>query len=140
MSFLLTGLFFLMGTSNSNAQELARGTANPYISIAQSFNVPAYALGHFDQAEVKAELLETLLALKPLIGHGASQAQELQFAYLNKVYGDVADLSIAVEISLLKRLEEMKDSKFLAGVQNQTKTTSTQQLAGLYNQTITQLQ
>ena len=140
MSFMLTGFFFLMGMNSSNAQlALARGTNNPHTSIAQSFGVAAYQLGHFDQAEVIPALEGILTPIKPLIGHGASQLQELTYAYVSKVLVDVQQ-DIAVEISLLTRLEELKNSKFLAGPMNQTKTNPTAQLAALYNGVISELQ
>ena len=134
MSFLLTGLFFLVGLNSTNAQQSAGGGANPYTGIAQAFGVTAYPLGTFDQAT------DILIPLKPLIGHGASQAQELKYAYLSTVLADVGAYSIAVEISLLKRLEELKDSKHLGGTMNQTKINPTAQLAALYNETVNALQ
>jgi hypothetical protein len=140
MSFMLTGFFFLMGMNSSNAQLAnAGGTNNPYTSIAQSFGVAAYPLGHFDQAEVIPALEGIITPLKPLIGHGASQLQELTYAYVSKVFVDVQQ-DVAVEISLLTRLEEMKDSKFLAVPMNQTKFNPTAQLAALYNSVVAELQ
>ena len=140
MTFMLAGFFFLLGVNNSNAQiATAGGTNNPHTSIAQSFGVAAYPLGHFDQAEVVPALEGILTPLKPLIGHGASQLQELTYAYVSKVFVDVQQ-DVAVEISLLKRLEEMKNSKFLAGPMNQTKNSPTSQLAALYNSVIAELQ
>ena len=140
MSFLLTGLFFLVGLNSTNAQQSAGGGANPYTGIAQAFGVAAYPLGTFDQATTVTTLTDILIPLKPLIGHGASQAQELKYAYLSTVLADVGAYSIAVEISLLKRLEELKDSKHLGGAMNQTKINPTAQLAALYNETVNALQ
>lgn len=140
MSFLLTGLFFLVGLNSTNAQQLARGTANPYTGIAQSFGVTAYPLGNFQQPEVVTALQNVLIPIKPLIGHGASQAQELKYAYVSLVLTDVEQSSIAVEISLLKRLEEMKNSKHISGAMNQTKSNPTNQLANLYNEIVNELQ
>ena len=140
MSFLLTGLFFLVGLNSTNAQQSAGGGANPYTGIAQAFGVTAYPLGTFDQATTVTTLTDILIPLKPLIGHGASQAQELKYAYLSTVLADVGAYSIAVEISLLKRLEELKDSKHLGGAMNQTKINPTAQLAALYNETVNALQ
>lgn len=140
VSFLLTGLFFLVGLNSTNAQQSAGGGANPYTGIAQAFGVTAYPLGTFDQATTVTTLTDILIPLKPLIGHGASQAQELKYAYLSTVLADVGAYSIAVEISLLKRLEELKDSKHLGGTMNQTKINPTAQLAALYNETVNALQ
>jgi hypothetical protein len=140
MSFLLTGLFFLVGANSANAQQLARGTANPYTGIAQSFGVTAYELGHFDQAEVITALQNVLTPIKPLIGHGASEAQELEYAYVSAVLADVEGSSIAVEISLLKRLDEMKNNKHLNGPMNKLNNNGTVQLANLYNETVNELQ
>jgi hypothetical protein len=140
LSFMLTGFFLLMGMNSSNAQQSsAAGTNNPNASIAQSFGVTAYPLGHFNQDEVIPALEGIITPLKPLIGHGASQLQELTYAYVSKVFGDVQQ-DIAVEISLLKRLEEVKNSKFLSGTMNQTKNNPTAQLAALYNSVVAELQ
>lgn len=140
LSFILSGFFFLMGVNSSNAQMAsAAGTTNPKTSIAQSFGVAAYQLGHFNQDEVIPALEGIITPLKPLIGHGASQLQELTYAYVSKVYADVQQ-DVAVEISLLTRLEELKNSKFLSGTMNQTKNNSTTQLAALYNSVIAELQ
>ena len=122
------------------AQQSAGGGANPYTGIAQAFGVTAYPLGTFDQATTVTTLTDILIPLKPLIGHGASQAQELKYAYLSTVLADVGAYSIAVEISLLKRLEELKDSKHLGGTMNQTEINPTAQLAALYNETVNALQ
>ena len=62
VSFLLTGLFFLVGLNSTNAQQSAGGGANPYTGIAQAFGVTAYPLGTFDQATTC--LLYTSLILK----------------------------------------------------------------------------
>lgn len=140
MSFLLTGLFFLVGVNNTSAQQVASGGVNPHTGIAQAFGVTAYPLGTFDQAATVETIKGILIPLKPLIGHGATQAQELQYAYLSAVLTDVGAYSIAVEISLLKRLEELKDSKHLSGALNQTKFDPTTQLANLYNQTVNAIQ
>jgi len=137
---MLPGLFFLVGLNSTNAQQTAGGGANPYTGIAQAFGVTAYPLGTFDQATTVTILKDILIPLKPLIGHGASQAQELKYAYLSVVLTDVETSSIAVEISLLKRLEEMKNSKHLGGAMNQTKINPTAQLANLYNETVNALQ
>jgi len=64
----------------------------------------------------------------------------LKYAYLSTVLADVGAYSIAVEISLLKRLEELKDSKHLGGTMNQIKINPTAQLAALYNETVNALQ
>ena len=85
VSFLLTGLFFLVGLNSTNAQQSAGGGANPYTGIAQAFGVTAYPLGTFDQATTVTTLTDILIPLKPLIGHGATQAQELKYAYLSTV-------------------------------------------------------
>ncbi len=140
VSFLLTGLFFLVGLNSTNAQQAASGGVNPHTGIAQAFGVTAYPLGTFDQAATVETITGILIPLKPLIGHGATQAQELQYAYLSAVLTDVGTYSIAVEISLLKRLEELKDSKHLTGALNQTKFNPTTQLANLYNQTVNAIQ
>ena len=140
LALMLTGFFFLLSVNSSSAQVAsAGGTNNPHTSIAQSFGVTAYPLGHFDQAEVIPALEGIITPLKPLIGHGASQLQELTYAYVSKVFVDVQQ-DVAVEISLLKRLEEMKSSKFLSGTMNQTKINPTSQLAGLYNSVVAELQ
>ena len=107
VSFLLTGLFFLVGLNSTNAQQSAGGGANPYTGIAQAFGVTAYPLGTFDQATTVTTLTDILIPLKPLIGHGASQAQELKYAYLSTVLADVGAYSIAVEISLLKKQKKL---------------------------------
>lgn len=140
MSFLLTGLFFLVGLNNTSAQQTASGGVNPHVGIAQAFGVTAYPLGTFDPAATVETIKEILIPLKPLIGHGATPAQELQFAYLSAILTDVAGSSIAVEISLLTRLEELKGSKHLSGAMNQTKFNPTTQLANLYNQTVNAIQ
>ncbi|MDZ4748689.1 MAG: hypothetical protein SH808_09395 [Saprospiraceae bacterium] len=140
MSFLLTGIFFLVGLNSANAQQTASGGVNPHTGIAQAFGVTAYPLGTFDQASTVETIKGILIPLKPLIGHGATDAQELQYAYLSAVLTDVGTYSIAVEISLLKRLEELKDSKHLSGALNQTKFNPTTQLANLYNQTVNAIQ
>jgi hypothetical protein len=140
MSFLLTGLFFLAGLNSTSAQQAASGGVNPHTNIALSYGVTAQPLGTFDPASTIETLHGIVFPLRPLIGHGATQAQELQFAYLNAVLTDVEYSSIAVEISLLKRLDELKESKHLAGSINQTKFNATTQLANLYNQTVNALQ
>jgi hypothetical protein len=140
VSFLLTGLFFLVGMNSTNAQQTASGGVNPHTGIAQAFGVTAYPLGTFDPTSTVETITGILIPLKPLIGHGASHAQELQYAYLSAVLTDVGAYSIAVEISLLKRLEELKDSKHLTGALNQTKFDPTTQLANLYNQTVNAIQ
>ena len=140
MSFLLTGLFFLVGLNNTSAQQTASGGVNPHTGIAQAFGVTAYPLGTFDPAATVETIKGIIIPLRPLIGHSATQAQELQFAYLSAILTDVGNSSIAVEISLLTRLEELKDSKHLTGAMNQTKFNPTTQLANLYNQTVNAIQ
>ncbi len=140
VSFLFTGLFFLVSLNNTNAQQIASGGVNPHIGIAQAFGVTAYPLGTFDQASTVETIKDILIPLKPLIGHGASQAQELQYAYLSAVLTDVGTYSIAVEISLLKRLQELKSSKHLSGPLNQANFNPTTLLANLYNQTVIAIQ
>lgn len=141
LAFMLTGFFFLLGMNNASAQlATAKGNLNnPYTSIAQSFGVTAYPLGQFDQAEVIEALDGIMTPIKPLLGHGASQAQELKYEYVSAVLNDV-NHDVAVEISLLTRLQELKDSKHIAGPMNQTKVNPTQQLAALYNEVVNELQ
>jgi len=140
VSFLLIGLFFLVGLNNTNAQSTAAGLNNPYTSIAQAFGVTAYQLGTFEETHTKDALLAMLTPIKPLIGHNATPAQELLYQYGTLVLTDVGTYSIAPEISLLKRLQEMKNSKHLSGAMNQTKIDPTAQLANLYNQVVTAIQ
>lgn len=140
MSFLLTGLFFLVGLNNTEAQQSARGTANPYTAIAQSFGVAAYPLGTFEQTAVKTALENILTTIRPLLENGASQTQRLTYEYVSRVLSDV-NYNIAVEISLLKRLEEMKRSKNLIIPNNQVGSYQHgSQLVTLYNNTVNELQ
>lgn len=140
VTFLLAGFFFLVGLNNTNAQQAARGTANPYPEIAQSFDVTAYSLGHFDPTSTVIALEAIMTPIKPTIGYGASHADELKYAYLSAIVSDVKGASIAVEISLLKRLEELKNNKHLGGTLNTTQGNSTSQLRNLYNNTVSSIQ
>lgn len=142
VTFLLAGFFFLVGLNNTNAQQAARGTANPYPEIAESFDVTAYDLGHFDPNSSVDALTAIMVTLKPTLGPGASDADQLKYAYLSAIVSDVQGSSIAVEISLLTRLEELKSNKqhiggtsnLLQGGQQYT------QLTNLYNTTVSSLQ
>ncbi len=141
LSFMLTGFMFLLGTNDSQAQNLARGTQNPHLDIAQSFGVLGYALGHFDRDEAIAALTAIGTELKPIIQqHGGTQYQKMKYAYVSNVLTDVQTYSIAVEISILKRLDELKKSgKFVGGGAGNTLTGSTSpQYAGLYNEVVSQ--
>ena len=139
VTFLLAGFFFLVGLNSTNAQQTARGISNPYPEIAQSFGVTAYDLGHFAPSSTITALEGIMAPLKQSIGNGASDQEELKFAYVSKVLSDVKGASIAVEISLLKRLDELKGNKHMSG-SNQTYMNQLPQLTSLYNEVVSSLQ
>jgi len=141
VTFLLAGFFFLVGLNNTNAQQVARGAANPYPEIAESFDVTAYDLGHFDPSSSVAALTAIMVTLKPALGPGASDADQLKYAYISAIVADVEGLAIAVEISLLTRLEELKSNKHIGGTSNQLQGGQQYtQLTNLYNSTVSSLQ
>jgi hypothetical protein len=140
VTFLLAGFFFLVGLNNTNAQQAARGTANPYPEIAESFDVTAYDLGHFDPASSVEALTAIMIPLKATLEQGGTHADELKYAYLSGIVSDVEGSSIAVEISLLTRLEGLKTNKHLGGTSNQVKGGQYTQLTNLYNSTVSSLQ
>ena len=140
VTFLLAGFFFLVGLNNTNAQEAARGTENPHQDIAQSFDVTAYELGHFDQNSSVAALTAIMEPLKVAIADGGTHADQLKYAYLSAIVSDVQGSGIAVEISLLTRLEELRTNKHLGGTSNQVHQNLNAQLTNLYNTTVSSLQ
>jgi hypothetical protein len=140
VTFLLAGFFFLVGLNNTNAQQAARGTANPYPEIAESFDVTAYDLGHFDPNSSVDALTAIMVTLKPTLGPGASDADQLKYAYLSAIVSDVQGSSIAVEISLLTRLEGLKSNKHLGGTMNKVHVDQYSQLTNLYNTIVSALQ
>lgn len=144
LSFLLTGLFFLLGMTNTSAQDSYKGTDNPHTAIAQYFTVTAYPLGHFQPNEVIQKLTGIITPLKQVIGQGnATQAQKLKYTYVTQVLSDV-QYHIAVEISLLKRLDELKKGKTIDKPADTAQTVlsqiSTSDLHNLYNEIVNQLQ
>jgi hypothetical protein len=140
VTFLLAGFFFLVGLNNTNAQQVARGAANPYPEIAESFDVTAYDLSHFDRDHAIEVLSGIYDPLRHLHGLGTHQ-EELQAEYIGNVLSDVKEAFIAVEISLLTRLEELKSNKHLGGTSNQLQGGQQYtQLTNLYNSTVSSLQ
>lgn len=139
VTFFLAGFFFLAGINTTNAQQLARGTDNPYPEIAESFDVTAYELDHFDRAHVIEVLEEIFAPLRHLHG-GGTHEQELQFAYLSGLIPDIKGLSVSTSISLLTRLEELKGNKHLVGQMNTTQMDSMDKLRDLYIQTVNAIQ
>jgi hypothetical protein len=139
--FVLTGMFFLVGISNSSAQDNAGGLDNPEIATAQQFNVTAYPIGTFDREEV-IEVLEGIAAdLKANNGHNPSITVQMKYKYISDVLQDVRAYSIAAEISLLKKLAKLKDSKILSGSNSSTTGgTPPAQFANLYNEVVNELQ
>ena len=140
VTFLLAGFFFLVGLNNTNAQQVARGAANPYPEIAESFDVTAYDLSHFDRDHAIEVLSGIYDPLRHLHGLGTHQ-EELQAEYIGNVLSDVKEAFIAVEISLLTRLEELKSNKHIGGTSNQLQGGQQYaQLTNLYNSTVSSLQ
>ena len=140
VTFLLAGFFFLVGISNTTAQQVARGADNPYPEIAETFDVTAYDLGHFDPASSAIALEAIMAPLKDELGQGATDYEELLYAYVSAVYSDVEGADIAVEIPLLKRLEEMTGNKHSGGSSNETTMNQIPQLTDLYNDVVSALQ
>ena len=89
VTFLLAGFFFLVGISNTTAQQVARGAENPYPEIAETFDVTAYDLGHFDPASSVAALEAIMGPLKETLEQGGSDADELKYAYISSIVSDV---------------------------------------------------
>ena len=139
--FVLTGMFFLVGISNSSAQDNAGGFDNPETAIAQQFNVTAYQIGTFDREEAIEVLKGIATEMKANLGHNPSLSDRMKYKYISDVLQDVEAYSIAVEISLLKKLANLKNSKILAsGNSSTTGGTPPAQFANLYNEVVNELQ
>jgi hypothetical protein len=139
VTFFLAGFFFLAGLNTTNAQQLARGTDNPNPEIAEAFDVTAYDLGHFDPASSATALEDIMVPLKDNLGNGATDYEELLYAYVSAVYLDL-QTDIAVEISLLKRLDSMKGNKHMGGSMGETQMDHMDELTDLYNDVVNSLQ
>ncbi len=139
LCFLLTGLFFLLG-NNVEAQERASDITNPHVAIANDFGVTAYPFGTFNREDAIVVLEGILATIKPLIGHGASAAQERKYKYVTAVLTDVQNYSIAVEISLLTRLKEIRASAKIGGSNTSVGNLPDTQFANLYNEVVNELQ
>lgn len=139
--FVLTGMFFLVGISNSSAQDNAGGFDNPETAIAQQFNVTAYQIGTFDREEAIEVLTSIATDLKANYGHNPSLSVRMKYQYISDVLQDVEAYNIAVEISLLKKLAKLKESKIMAmGNSSTSGGAPPAQFANIYNEVVNELQ
>ncbi|HJW29057.1 MAG TPA: hypothetical protein VJ508_07375, partial [Saprospiraceae bacterium] len=129
--------FLLLGNGALNAQATAAGGNNPHVDIAQHFGVVAYPLGNFDRDVVIAALESIASDIKPILDSHATSYQKLEYAYVSNLLLDVQGGYVAVEVSLLKRLEELKNNtKLLGGQNNLPNGTFSPQYANLYNDVV----
>ena len=137
---VLTGVVFLLSLTHTMAQDTPNAGNNPYGSIAQDYNVTAYTLGTFDRDEVIVALEDLAAQLEPLAHNNPSM--QIKYKYVRNVLSDVQTYWIAVEVSLLTKLDAMHDNTKIAGqVGHQTVgNTSTSFFTTMYNEVVSAIQ
>jgi len=123
-----------------DAQERARDNTNPQTAIANDFGVTAYPLTTFNREEAIEVLEGIVTTIKPLIGHGATSAQVRKYNYVNAILTDIQGYSIAVEISLLTRLKDVRTGAKIGGSSTSVSNLPDTQFANLYNEVVNELQ